>query len=154
MLRDESAGESAEGHPVILFDGICTLCNWVVQFIIPRDPNGTFRFASLQSDAGSRLLSECGLPTDNMDTLVLVEDGDCYTKSDAALRIASHLGGAYRLLTPFRAVPRFVRDAVYDVVAEHRYQWFGRKDQCTIPSPDARSRFLADGQSSRTSDDE
>ena len=127
---------------VVLFDGVCNLCNGFVQFVLPRDPEGKYRFASLQSDVGRELLAEHDLPTDELESIVLIEDGEAYVKSAAVIRIATGLGGAYRLLAPFRFVPRAVRDRVYDFVADNRYRWFGRKDRCMIPSGDAESRFL------------
>jgi predicted DCC family thiol-disulfide oxidoreductase YuxK len=128
--------------PIVLFDGVCNLCSGFVQFVAPRDPAGRFRFASLQSDAGRELLAEHGLPTDDLESVVLVEGDDCYVKSDAVLRIADHLGGPYALLSPFRVVPRSVRDRVYDVVAANRYRWFGKKDRCEIPDGDVQGRLL------------
>jgi predicted DCC family thiol-disulfide oxidoreductase YuxK len=128
--------------PVVLFDGVCNLCNGFVQFLVPRDPEGTFRFASLQSDVGQELLAERGLPTNDLESLVLIEGDDCYVKSSAVLQIAAHLGGVYGLLPPLRFVPRRVRDQIYDFVAARRYRWFGRKDRCTVPDGDTASRFL------------
>lgn len=128
--------------PVVLFDGVCNLCNGVVQFLIRRDPEGRFRFAPLQSEVGQNVLERFGLPTDALETFVLVEGDECYTKSTAALRTARHLGGAYALLYHLRYVPRPLRDAVYDLVAASRYRLFGRKDQCMVPSPEIEDRFL------------
>ena len=128
--------------PILLFDGVCNLCNGVVQFIIPRDPEGTIRFASLQSEVGRELRAERGLPTDSLESIVLVEGDEYYTKSAAAIRVAEHLGGAYALLSLFRAVPRPISDAVYDFVADHRYRWFGKREQCMLPPPGVESRFL------------
>ncbi|ELZ49244.1 thiol-disulfide oxidoreductase DCC [Halorubrum coriense DSM 10284] len=134
--------EIPEDAAVVLFDGVCNLCNGFVQFVLPRDPDGKYRFASLQSDVGGALLAEHDLPTDELESIVLIEDGEAYVKSAAVLRIAAGLGWPYRLLSPFRYVPAAVRDGVYDFVADHRYQWFGRKDQCMLPSGDVESRFL------------
>lgn len=134
--------EIPDEKPVVLFDGVCNLCTGAVQFIIERDPTGVFRFASLQSEAGQELLARFDLPTDDFDSFVLVEGNDYYTKSSAALRVAKRLGGAYALLYPFRFVPRVIRDGVYDLVADHRYQVFGRKEQCMMPTPELESRFL------------
>ncbi|MFB6105545.1 MAG: thiol-disulfide oxidoreductase DCC family protein [Halobacteriaceae archaeon] len=131
-----------DDHPVVLFDGVCNLCTGFVTFLIPRDPEGVLRFASLQSEVGAAALDRFDLPTGEFDSIVLVEGDDYYTKSSAALRIAYHLGGVYRLLYALRVVPRPVRDAVYDLVANHRYQVFGRKDACMVPTPDVQSRFL------------
>ncbi|AWB26455.1 thiol-disulfide oxidoreductase DCC family protein [Halococcoides cellulosivorans] len=131
-----------DDHPVVLFDGVCNLCNAVVQFILPRDPEGVFRFASLQSAVGQSVSEAYELPTEAFDSVVLVEDGDCYTRSDAALRILRRLGGVYRLLSYARVVPRPIRDAVYDLVATYRYRVFGRREACARPPEDAESRFL------------
>lgn len=127
---------------VVLFDGVCNLCNASVQFILERDPAGRFRFASLQSGAGRALLAAHGLPTDELATVVVVADGRAYTRSDAALRVARGLRGAWPALGVLRLVPRALRDAVYGVVAAHRYRWLGRRGECMLPTPALRSRFL------------
>jgi predicted DCC family thiol-disulfide oxidoreductase YuxK len=129
-------------HPVLLFDGVCNLCNASVQFVIEHDEAGLFRFAPLQSEAGTELLDRCGLPPDHMDSFVLVDGEDCYTKSDAALRVARRLGLPYAALGPLRFLPRRLRDRVYDMVADHRYLVFGRRESCMVPSEAVRSRFL------------
>ncbi|AGB14833.1 hypothetical protein Halru_0187 [Halovivax ruber XH-70] len=134
--------EVPDGAPVVLFDGVCNLCNGFVQFIAPRDDEGEFYFASLQSDVGRELLSKHDLPTDELESIVLVEGEAAYVKSGAVLRIASRLGGLYRLLSPFRYVPRVLRDTVYDLVANNRYRLFGKKDRCEIPEGDVGARFL------------
>ncbi|MFC7186754.1 thiol-disulfide oxidoreductase DCC family protein [Halorubrum yunnanense] len=134
--------EIPDDDAVILFDGVCNLCSGFVQFVLPRDTGGRYRFASLQSDVGQALLDEHDLPSDELDSVVLIEDGESYVKSAAVIRIATGLGGVYRLLAPFRYAPRSIRDRIYDFVAEHRYQWFGKKDQCMMPSGDVQSRFL------------
>lgn len=138
-----SDGERPGGdHPVLLFDGVCNLCNGVVQFIIPRDPEGRIHFAPLQSDAGKALLSGHGLPSGDLDSVVLVEDGEVYRKSDAVIRVAELLGRPYRAGAAGRAVPQSIRDALYDFVADNRYDVFGRKDQCMLPDEDVSDRFL------------
>jgi len=129
-------------RPVLLFDGVCNLCNGLVQWVIERDPDAEFRFAALQSDAGQALLERHDLPTDDFDTFVMVDGEDYYTKSTAALRVLNRLGQPYSLLYPSVVVPRFIRDRVYDFVAEHRYGWFGRRDACMRPTPELESRFL------------
>ncbi|QKY18264.1 thiol-disulfide oxidoreductase DCC family protein [Halorubrum sp. CBA1229] len=131
-----------DDESVILFDGVCNLCSGFVQFVLPRDEEGKYRFASLQSDAGQALLAEHDLPSDELESVVLIEDGESYVKSSAIIQIATGLGGAYRLLSPFRYLPRSVRDRIYDFVADNRYRWFGKKDQCMMPSGDVESRFL------------
>lgn len=129
-------------HPVVLFDGVCNLCNGSVQHIIRHDPRGRFRFASLQSDAAREMLTEHGLDPDDLDTIVLVEGRRVHTKSDAALRIARRLRGPSRYWWTARFVPRPLRDAVYDWVGRNRYRWFGRRDECIVPGPGVRERFL------------
>lgn len=129
-------------HPVLLFDGVCNLCNGVVQFIIPRDPAGEIRFAPLQSAAGKALLSGHGLPPNDLDSVVLVDEGEVYRKSEAVIRVAELLGWPYRAGAASRVVPRSIRDALYDVVAANRYDVFGRKDQCMLPDDDVSDRFL------------
>lgn len=138
-----AAAAAAEDHPVVLFDGVCNLCTGTVQFLIPRDPDGTLRFAPLQSDVGAALLEDCGYEVGDRESIVLVEDGRCYRKSTAALRIARHLDGRWPLAAHLRVVPRPLRDLVYDLVARYRYQVFGQKSQCMVPTPDVRDRFLA-----------
>jgi len=131
-------------HPVVLFDGVCNLCTNSVRFLIERD-GGLFRFAPLQSDVADELLAECGLADHDIDSIVLVEDGEWYVKSDAVIRIATALGGGYRLLGPTKYVPRAIRDAVYDLVAASRYQVFGKRDRCMVPTEQNRARFLGTG---------
>ena len=134
--------DPSDDASVILFDGVCNLCSGFVRFVLPRDEAGKYRFASLQSDAGQALLAEHDLPSDDLESVVLIEDGESHLKSAAIIRIATGLGGAYRLLSPFRYVHRSVRDRVYDFVADNRYRWFGKKDRCMVPSGDVESRFL------------
>jgi len=139
---DVMDGEIPDDEAVILFDGVCNLCSGFVQFVYPRDAAGKYRFASLQSDVGQALLAEHDLASDELDSVVLIEDGESHVKSSAIIRIAAGLGGRYRLLSPFRYVPKPVRDRIYDFVADNRYRWFGKKDRCMMPSGDVESRFL------------
>ncbi len=134
--------EVPDESPIVLFDGVCNLCNGFVQFIVPRDPAGKIHFASLQSDIGQDLLAAHDLPTDALESIVLIEGDDCYVKSAAVARIAAHLGGVYALLSALRYLPRPIRDRAYDFVAARRYRWFGRKEQCLMPTGDVRTRFL------------
>jgi len=145
-MSDDTASGGATlptDHPVLLFDGVCNLCNGVVQFIIPRDPDGELRFAPLQSGAGKALLSGNGLSTSDLDSVVLVEDGRVYRKSAAAIRVAELLGWPYRLAAVGKLLPQSVRDALYDIVAEYRYDVFGKRDRCIIPDEDVSDRFLS-----------
>lgn len=122
---------------IVLFDGVCNLCNGVVRFILARDPAGRFQFASLQSEAARRLLGE--VPP---ETIVFVDDGATFTKSAAALRIARKLCFPWPLLYAFIAIPRPIRDLIYQWVARNRYAWFGRRESCMVPSPEVQDRFL------------
>jgi len=131
-----------EAQLVILFDGVCNLCSGFVQFVAPRDPDGQFSFASLQSDAASELLADHEVDPDALESIVLVEGDEAYVKSSAILRIGYHLGGIYRLGWPLRVVPRRLRNWTYDFVASRRYRWFGKKDRCMVPEGDLQSRFL------------
>ncbi|WP_068786962.1 thiol-disulfide oxidoreductase DCC family protein [Paenibacillus phocaensis] len=130
---------------VILFDGVCHLCQGAVKFIIKRDPVGRFRFASLQSQAGSRLLQTAGSQEESLDSVVLIEQGHYYTRSAAALRIARGLRYPWPLLYAFILVPRGLRDAVYRYVAKHRYRWFGKDETCLVPTRELKERFLEEG---------
>jgi predicted DCC family thiol-disulfide oxidoreductase YuxK len=132
----------ASDEAVVLFDGVCTLCNGLVAVLLPRDPDGRLQFAALQSDARQELLTRHGFPTEGFDSFVLVEGDRVYTKSDAAIRVAELLGWPYRLARVGRLVPSGLRDSLYDLVAANRYDWFGRKDQCMIPDEDVSDRFL------------
>jgi predicted DCC family thiol-disulfide oxidoreductase YuxK len=133
----------ADDRTVVLFDGVCNLCNGFVNFLIDRDPGARLAFAALQSDAGRRLLTSAGLPEDSLQSVVVVDAGATLTRSSAALRILRRLGGPWSVLAlPLLAVPRPLRDAVYDWIARKRYGWFGRQEFCRIPTPELRRRFL------------
>ncbi len=127
---------------IIFFDGVCNLCNGAVQFIIKRDHREAFKFASLQSDFAKETLSGSALKVTHGDSLVLLENGKLYEQSTAVLRIAKKLPGLWPLLYAFIIVPPFLRNAIYRWVARHRYQWFGKQNQCWVPTPALKSRFL------------
>lgn len=129
-------------HITVLFDGVCNLCNGTVQFVIKRDRAGIFRFASLQSDYAQTLLRQANLPTDQLYSVIVIEDGIAYQKSDAALRIARHLSGVWRWLYILRVVPKFIRDGLYNFIATNRYRFFGKQDHCMIPTPELKARFV------------
>lgn len=133
---------SIDGHILVLFDGVCNLCNGAVQFIIRHDPKEKFRFASLQSQFATDQLVKSGISIAGMESIVVIQDGSVYQKSDAALKIASQLSGVWRVLYIFRFIPRVIRDAAYDFIASRRYKIFGRQDSCMIPDPSLRKRFL------------
>ncbi|MBT8400047.1 MAG: thiol-disulfide oxidoreductase DCC family protein [Rhodothermia bacterium] len=128
--------------PILLFDGVCNLCNSSVDFIVRHDPDGVVKFASLQSRTGRRLLKMAGLPTDYDASLVLVEGARFSTSSDAALRVARYLTAPWSWAAVFQVVPRIIRDAVYRWVSRNRYNWFGKRDTCRIPTPEERERFI------------
>lgn len=128
--------------PLLLFDGVCNLCNASVQWVIKHDPDGIFRFASLQSDTGKAMLQRFNLPVGELNTVVLVDGGKAYTRSDVPLRIFKKLGGGWSAFAVFAIVPKSIRDAVYDWIAKNRYRWFGKKDECWLPTPELRARFL------------
>lgn len=130
-------------HPVILFDGVCNLCNGSVLFIIKRDPRSQFYFAALQSDFGNKQLKNFGLPATELNSVLLIKGGTLYQKSNAALEIAKHLNGLWPVIYIFKIIPPFLRDGIYTWVARNRYRWFGKKDACMIPTPELKSRFLA-----------
>jgi predicted DCC family thiol-disulfide oxidoreductase YuxK len=127
---------------VILFDGVCNLCNGFVQFVIERDRGGRFQFGPLQSDAARRLIRAAGAADPLPDSIVLIENGRAWTRSSAALRIARGLSFPWSLAYALIVVPRPLRDWVYEIVARNRYRWFGKRDVCMVPTPALRSRFL------------
>ncbi|HRE63679.1 MAG TPA: thiol-disulfide oxidoreductase DCC family protein [Ferruginibacter sp.] len=129
---------------VILFDGVCNLCNGAVQYVIRHDPKANFNFASLQSNIGQQLLQSNGLSQQQFDSFVLIENNIAYTKSTAALRVAKKLKGPVKILYGFIIIPRFLRDWLYEFIAANRYRWFGKKESCMIPGPDLKQRFLND----------
>ncbi|WP_123537750.1 thiol-disulfide oxidoreductase DCC family protein [Halosimplex salinum] len=139
--------------PILLFDGVCNLCNGSIQFVVDHDPEGTFRFAPLQSEAAEQLLDDVGFDDYDFDTFVLIDGGDYYTKSEAALRVASGLESPWSLAGVLRVIPRPLRDAVYDTVGRHRYAIFGKKAQCMIPTPEIRDRFVEMDPMGAKSDD-
>lgn len=127
---------------LILFDGVCNLCNGFVQFVIQNDKAGKFRFAALQSSEAEAIFKSLGHEYTQPKTVILVQDGKIYQKSEAALRIGKGLDFPWPLFYGFIIVPGFVRDWVYDFVARNRYRWFGKKDYCMIPTPELKARFL------------
>lgn len=127
---------------IVLFDGVCNLCNSTVQFIIRNDAKAKFRFASVQNESGQLLLKQLDLPLDHFDTLVYIIDSKFYLKSTAVFMILRELGGGWRLLYSFIIFPRFLRDMVYDFIAKWRYKWFGKREECIVPAPKYSDRFL------------
>ena len=132
---------SATSNPIIFFDGVCNLCNRSVQFVLKRDTEGRFRYASLQSTSGQQILNEYSLRQDHFNSFILFDNGKIYTRSDAALRVSSQLKG-WKWTAAFKIVPRFMRDAVYNLIARNRYKWFGKREECMLPKPEWKDRFL------------
>lgn len=131
-----------DNPPIILFDGVCNFCNSAVNFIIRRNKNASLLFAAMQSQAGQKILQQFGLPVNDMQSFVLIENGKAYKQSTAALRICRHLSGLWPLCYGFFIVPAFIRNAVYNWIAKNRYKWFGKQQQCMIPTPEVKARFL------------
>ena len=127
--------------PIIFFDGVCNLCNSSVQFVIRKDKDNRFRFASLQSQAGQEVLQQYNLSQSDFNSFILLEEGKLFTRSTAALKVLSQLRG-WRWSRALQWVPRFLRDGVYNFIARNRYKWFGRQESCMLPSPDLVSKFL------------
>jgi predicted DCC family thiol-disulfide oxidoreductase YuxK len=128
---------------IVYFDGVCNLCNAVVLFILKYDPNGKFKFCTLQSPQGKKTLEENRLSSESPDTFLLSENGKLYTRSAAALRVMKELSGGWPLLYGLIIVPAFLRDFVYRMVSKNRYRWFGKKATCMVPTPEIKSRFIS-----------
>ena len=133
--------EKSVNSAIVLFDGVCNLCDWSVNFIIDRDPSAYFKFASLQSDYGKTRLAEFSIPTE-LESIVLIEGGKVYRNSTAALRISRKLSGLWCGLFAFIVVPPFLRNVVYGWVSKNRYRWFGKSDACRVPGSGMAERFL------------
>ena len=128
---------------IILFDGVCNLCNSTVQFIIKYDKKDLFRFVPLQSDLGHKITKHIGIDVSKIDSMVVYEPNIAYyLKAQATLKIAKYLGGIFSLLRVFSIFPKGISDAVYDFVARNRYKWFGKKESCMIPTPELKSKFI------------
>lgn len=129
--------------PILLFDGVCNLCNASVQKVIQMDPEGKINFASLQSELGQELLEKFKLPQEDFDTVVLVDQDQFFTKSDVPLQIFRTIGGNWTFLyLVFKIVPKFIRDWMYTLIAKNRYHIWGKQESCMLPSPKLKERFL------------
>lgn len=129
-------------NPILLFDGVCNLCNGAVQFVIKYGSKDTLRFTALQSETGQQILEHFNLPKEEIFSVILVENENVYVRSSAALRMYKNMGGIMSLMYFFIIVPRPIRDAVYNFIAKNRYKWFGEKESCMIPTPELKARFL------------
>ena len=142
-MVDLHDSNTKKNQQIVLFDGVCNLCSGGVQFIIKRDKKDLFRFASLQSETGKSLLAERKIDPKTTDSMVLIKPGQAYyVRSDAALEIGKQFSGVWNLLSVFQWIPAPLRDIVYDFVAKNRYRWFGKKDNCMVPSPELKQKFL------------
>jgi predicted DCC family thiol-disulfide oxidoreductase YuxK len=133
---------ASENKKIILFDGVCNLCNGSVVFIIKRDKKDVFRFAAIQSEEGQKLIEKYQIDTSKVDSILLLDGENYSAKSTAALKIARHLKGGYPLLYGFMILPAFFRNWVYDIIARNRYKWFGKKESCMIPTPELKEKFI------------
>ena len=128
---------------IILFDGVCNLCNGAVQFIIKNDKKDIFRFVALQSELGKEICQYIGVDQTRIDSIILYHPGVAYYyKSSAAIEIAEDLGGIYSLISIFKIFPEKLRNYIYDYIAKNRYKWYGKKESCMIPTPELRKKFL------------
>jgi predicted DCC family thiol-disulfide oxidoreductase YuxK len=129
---------------IILFDGVCNLCESSVQFVIKHDKNDVFRFVALQSVLGQEIIEHIGIQNNNIDSVILYEPGIAYYfKSNAALVIANNLGGFFHLGTLFRIIPSGIRNQLYDYIAKNRYKWYGKKEHCLLPNASINAKFLS-----------
>lgn len=132
-----------ENKKIILFDGVCNLCNGAVQFIIKRDQEDTFLFAALQSETGKKLIAERGIDTAKTDSIIFIDPGVAYyTKSEAALEIGSHLKGYSTISKILGLIPNSLSNIIYDFIARNRYKWYGKKEFCMVPTPELQAKFL------------
>jgi len=127
---------------IVLFDGVCNLCSNSVQFILKRDKKQQFLFGSLQGKYGQEMLKKYQLPANEFNSFLLIEGDILYTKSSGALRMLKHIGGWWSLLYAFIIVPKFIRDGIYNWIAKNRYKWFGKMNECWLPRPEWKARFL------------
>jgi len=127
---------------LLLFDGVCHLCDASVRFIVRNDPAGRIKFAPIQSTLGRRLYAQHGLDPNTPSSMLFITPRGAYKESDAALEIARTLGGAWQLALAFKPLPHFLRDAAYGIIARNRYRWFGKHDTCMLPTPELKARML------------
>ncbi len=128
--------------PIVLFDGVCNLCNGVIKFAIKRDKKELLHFASLQSSPAKELMRQFELDENQLKTFVYIEDNKAYTRSTAGLKLVRNFGGLWPLLYGFIIIPKPIRDIVYNFISNNRYRWFGKEESCMIPSPEIKARFL------------
>lgn len=133
---------NSENKKIVLFDGVCNLCNDAVTFIIKHDTEDRFRFAALQEEPGISLIRRFGIDSEKVDSIILIDNNKALIKSAAALKISFYLSGIYPLASIFRIIPQVISDMIYDFIARNRYKWFGKKESCMIPTPELKRKFL------------
>ncbi len=129
-------------QPIILFDGVCNLCNSAVNFVIKRDKKNEIKFAPLQSETAKKFLANHKLTAGEMKYFIFIENEKTHIRSTAVLKVCRYLNGLWPLMYGFMIIPKFIRDGVYNIVAKNRYKWFGQKNECMIPTPELQARFL------------
>lgn len=132
----------AKSKSIVVFDGMCNFCNGSVNFIIARDPSNRFSFASIQSKAGKKVLLEFGFDESCVDTFLLVKEGRCFVRTDAALEVVKELSGLWFVLLVLKVIPRPIRDYFYGLLAANRYRLFGKRESCVVPTSEVKGRFL------------
>lgn len=132
----------AEIHPIILFDGVCNFCNYWVNFAIRHDQSQKLRFSPLQGKTAQELLPSYQIDTTQLKSVIIIDNGKVYSQSSAALRICKHLDGGWKIFYGLIIIPKFIRDAIYNIIARNRYKWFGKKETCMVPTPEVKARFL------------
>jgi len=130
------------GEVIILFDGVCNLCNRTINFIIDRDNKNIFKFAAFQSEAGQNYLKKNGIFSTELDTVILIDNDKFYKKSTAGLRIVKELKGGWKIFYLLIIIPSFIRDFFYNIIAKNRYKWFGKSDTCRVPTKELQDKFL------------
>ena len=142
MSKKQPEITTDQPNPLLLFDGVCNLCNSSVQWVLKHDKAAQFRFAALQSDTGRQILLQHQLDPDATDTVVLVDEGRVFTRSDVAIQVFRRFGWPWAALTVFKWIPTTVRNYIYDWIARNRYRWFGRQQECWLPRPEWKERFV------------
>ena len=132
---------SMQENPILLFDGVCNYCNAMVNFAIRNDKKAILKFAPLQSEAGTRIREKYNIARD-IDSVILIDHGKVYTHSDAAIQIAKYLRWPAKIFYSFIIIPTIIRQPFYKWIARNRYRWFGKKEECMVPAPDVKARFL------------
>jgi len=143
MSESNIQKDDVKSAPVVLFDGVCKLCNGSVNFILRRDRKGRMNFAPLQSDFAQKVVASHEIKSDPLDSIMFLEDDRLTVKSTAILRISKYLGGLWPLCMIFLIIPPFIRDFIYDIIAKNRYRWFGKYDTCRLPDPEFEDRFYS-----------